>query len=118
MNYQPVFLALEGRPVVVGGGHLAALKAAELIEAGAQVTVVSESPDEAIREHALAGRLLLIERPFREGDLASAWLAFAAAGDPALHARVKAEADRSRIWLNAVDDVPNCSFIAGSVHRQ
>jgi uroporphyrin-III C-methyltransferase/precorrin-2 dehydrogenase/sirohydrochlorin ferrochelatase len=117
--YQPVFLALEGRAVViVGGGHLAALKAAELIEAGAAVTVVSEAPDAAIRAHAAAGRLVLLERGYRDGDLASAWLAFAAAGDPALHARVKAEADRSRIWLNAVDDVPNCSFIAGSVHRQ
>jgi len=92
-------------------------KVEELRELGALVTVVTDAPSPEIGRLAAAGAVTLIARPYRDGDLAGAWLGFAAAGDPAVHARVRDEADRERIWLNAVDDVPNCSFIAGSVHR-
>ena len=119
MNYHPVFLSLEGRSVVViGGGHLALAKVRELLERGARVKVVAQDPDPGLRELTRSGGVELIERGYRTGDLEGAWLAFASAGDPRIHAQVHEDAERAHVWLNAVDDVPNCSFIAGSVHRQ
>ena len=42
MDYLPIFLRVEARPVVVvGGGEVALRKAQWLLKAGAQVTVVA-----------------------------------------------------------------------------
>jgi uroporphyrin-III C-methyltransferase/precorrin-2 dehydrogenase/sirohydrochlorin ferrochelatase len=119
VSFHPIFLRLAGREVVVvGGGAFAVAKATELLAAEARVTVVAESPAPELVALARAGRIGLVERSYRTGDLDGAWLAVAAGTDPAVSARIKVDADRARIWLNAVDDLPNCSFIAGSVHRQ
>ncbi|HEX8113635.1 MAG TPA: NAD(P)-dependent oxidoreductase, partial [Kofleriaceae bacterium] len=53
----PVFLRLDGLPVVVvGGGPVAAGKLDGLLEAGAHVTVIAPVIGEAIRTRAAAHR--------------------------------------------------------------
>jgi uroporphyrin-III C-methyltransferase/precorrin-2 dehydrogenase/sirohydrochlorin ferrochelatase len=100
MTY-PLMLDLTGRwAVVVGGGRVALRRAQALLAAGALVRVIAPRVDPA-----LAGLGLTVSRrEYRDGDLAGAWLAHAATDDPAVNARVAADAQRLRIWCVRADD--------------
>jgi uroporphyrin-III C-methyltransferase/precorrin-2 dehydrogenase/sirohydrochlorin ferrochelatase len=86
--------------VVVGGGRVALRRAQALLAAGALVHVIAPRVDPA-----LAGPAVTVSRRgYRDGDLAGAWLAHAATDDPAVNARVAADAERLRIWCVRADD--------------
>jgi precorrin-2 dehydrogenase/sirohydrochlorin ferrochelatase len=116
MAYLPIFLDVTGRRcVVVGGGEVAARKAASLLEAGAQVVVVSPSLLEALSALARAGRIMHVNRPYEAGDIAGAALVYAATDDAELHRRIHDEARARGIPLNVVDVPPLCTFITPAV---
>ena len=118
-TFYPAFLDLRGRRVVViGGGVVAEQKTLGLLEAGARVAVVSPETTERLDELAARQAIEVHRRPYRAGDLAGAWLAVAATDDRAVNRVVWAEAERHGVLLNAVDDLPYCSFIAPAVHRE
>jgi uroporphyrin-III C-methyltransferase / precorrin-2 dehydrogenase / sirohydrochlorin ferrochelatase len=100
MTY-PLMLDLTGRrAVIVGGGRVALRRAQALLTAGALVRVIAPRVDPA-----LTGlELTVSRREYRDGDLAGAWLAHAATNDPAVNARVAADAQRLRIWCVRADD--------------
>jgi uroporphyrin-III C-methyltransferase / precorrin-2 dehydrogenase / sirohydrochlorin ferrochelatase len=100
MTY-PLMLDLTGRrAVVVGGGRVALRRVQALLAAGALVHVIAPRVDPA-----LAGlEVTVSRRGYRDGDLAGAWLAHAATDDPAVNARVAADAERLRIWYVRADD--------------
>jgi len=121
MGYYPVFLEMKDRPcVVVGGGTVAERKVEGLLAAGAQVTVISPELTPALAALLKEGRLRHVARPYRQGDLESYEVAVAATDDGAANAEVAAEGRSAsgRIWVNAVDDPPNCDFILPSVIRR
>ncbi len=110
----PLFLRLEGRrAVVVGGGPVAAARAARLAEAGARVTVVAPRvTGEAERLAAEVRR-----RRFDPADLDGAWLAVAAA-TPEVNRAVARAAEERRVFVNAVDDPASASAYTGGVLRR
>jgi siroheme synthase-like protein len=119
MGYYPVFLEMKDRPcVVVGGGTVAERKVEGLLAADAQVTVISPTLTPALAALKKEGRVRHVARPYREGDLEGYELAVAATDDGAPNAEVAAEGRRRRVWVNAVDDPPNCDFILPSVIRR
>jgi siroheme synthase-like protein len=110
----PVFLKLTDRTVVViGGGPVATSKLRGLLEAGAQVTVVSPEVTSEIQSSGVSIR----RRPFQPADLDNAWLVVAAA-PPAVNRDVAAAAAERRVFVNAVDDPPNASVYLGGVVRR
>lgn len=118
-TFYPVYFDLETRPcVVIGGGVVAEQKVLGLIEAGARVTVVSEQVTPRLDELAALGRIQLTRRPYRRGDLDGVFLAIAAPEDRALNQEIWEEAETRGIPLNAVDDLPHCTFIAPAIYRQ
>jgi len=119
MGFYPVLLELEGRRcVVVGGGPVGERKVEGLLAVGAAVTVVSPDVTPTLGALAQAGRITLVERPYRTGDLTGAALVFTALGDPHATAAVAADARRLGVWLNAADDPAHCSFILPAVVRR
>jgi len=117
--YYPLCLDLRGRRcVVVGGGAVAARKVEGLLECGAAVTVVAPALAPALEERLRAGAIEARLRPYAEGDLAGALLAIAATDEPAVNARIAAEARARGVLLNAVDDPPRCDFILPAVVRR
>jgi siroheme synthase-like protein len=105
--YYPVFLDLRGRAaLVVGGGPVAARKAAALAEAGARVTAVS--PRFGPGRWAGVRRR---RRPFRASDLAGARIVVCATDDAALQTRVALLCEARGIFVNVVDVPERCSFI-------
>ena len=110
----PVFLKLFGRAVlVVGGGPVAAAKARALVSVGAKVRVVAPSVAEQLR----AIEVEIVERPFAPADLEGAWLVIAAA-TPEVNRAVVAEAERRRLFVNAVDDAQAATAYLGAVVRR
>ena len=99
MTHYPVFLDLRGRRcVVLGDNAVAREKVAVLIASGAVV------------DHHL--------RPHRDGDLAGAYLAIDASGDPVSNEAARAEAECHRVLLNVVDVAAMCDWIAPAVVRR
>jgi uroporphyrin-III C-methyltransferase / precorrin-2 dehydrogenase / sirohydrochlorin ferrochelatase len=101
----PVGLRLQGRRVVVvGGGQVAHRRVAGLLEAGADVTVVSPEVTPAVEALVVPGSLTWIRRRYERGDLDGAWYAVAATDEPEVNAAVTAEADAGRIFCARADD--------------
>jgi precorrin-2 dehydrogenase/sirohydrochlorin ferrochelatase len=119
MSYYPIFLDLRGkRCLVVGGGEIATRKIEGLLQAGASVTVISPEVTEIIRDHADAGELRHIKRPYRHGDLGGYFLAYAATGVAEIDVLMAAEAGMAGVLLNVVDRPVLCDFITPAVVRR
>lgn len=102
--------------MIVGGGRVAERKALSMLEAGADVTVISPALTPGIEKEKSNGRLLHIKRKFRSSDLAGASLIVAATDDPALNARISKQA--GEIPVNVIDNPDLCTFIVPSVIRR
>ena len=92
------------RVVVVGGGAVATRRIPALLDAGAEVVLVSPTVTASLEDLAAAGRIRWEERAYADGDCADAWLVNACTDDPAVNAAVAAAADQQRIWCVRADD--------------
>ncbi|MGB8180004.1 MAG: bifunctional precorrin-2 dehydrogenase/sirohydrochlorin ferrochelatase [Acidimicrobiales bacterium] len=111
----PLAFKLAGVDVlVIGAGVIGARKAAQLIEAGARVTVISEE----VLSPLPAGVVRFEQRRYVRGDLRGFFLVVSATGDAATNDVVVEEAKGERLWLNVVDDPDRSSFYFMALHRQ
>lgn len=119
MKYYPINMDIRGRRcVVVGGGRVAQRKVLQLLRAGGSVRVVAPRVTARLRALAARGRIVLVERSYRKGDLGRAALAFAATDSEDVQRRVAADARRQRIPLNVVDVPHRCDFTVPAVLRK
>lgn len=115
----PVGLLVAGRRcLLVGGGRIAARRLPALLEAGAEVVVVAPEVDDAVREHAAAGRIEWRARGFVPADLDDAWFALTATGDPGVDAAVAEAASARRVWVACADDPTASTASVPSVVRR
>ena len=115
-TFYPVFLNLTGRRcVIIGGGQVAEGKVSKLLDSGAKIIVISPNATQGIRDYADCGQIEYNLRKYQEGDLNGAFLVVAATNDRVVNQEIFEEAEKSGILLNAVDDMPRCSFIAPSI---
>ena len=106
------------RCVVIGGDHEAERKAEGLLACHADVEVISPEVTSALQAWAEGGRLVWHAREYQAGDLRGAFLAIISETNPARTAPIWDEAEKEKVLLNAMDDVPHCTFVAGSVIRR
>jgi uroporphyrin-III C-methyltransferase / precorrin-2 dehydrogenase / sirohydrochlorin ferrochelatase len=92
------------RVVVVGGGAVAARRIPALLDAGADIVLVSPSVTASLEDLAAAGRIRWEPRGYADGDCAGAWLVCACTDDPEVNAAVAAAAERQRTWYVRADD--------------
>src|SRR4051794_26912751 len=112
----PVSLIVENVPcLVVGGGAVAARKAAGLRACGARVHVVAPEVGGAVG--GVAGGTWY-KRPYEAHDPEHRRLVMTATDDATVNARVAADAPAAGLWVNSADDPANCSFIVPAVARQ
>lgn len=115
----PLYLCIEGKPVViVGGGRVAERKARTLLGHGAAVTVIAPEITEGLHDLVATGRIDWIERRFKEGDVAGAMLVFAATGNRDVDGAVSAQARQRGILVNAADMPDFCTALVPSVLRR
>ena len=105
MNPYLLGLRLGGRRVVVvGGGGVASRRVPALLDAGADVLLVSPKVAASLEDLATARRIRWEARGYRPGDCAGAWLVCACTNDPQVNAAVAAAAEAQRTWCVRADD--------------
>ena len=118
MNYYPAFLNLDGKPVLLfGGGEVALRKAKVLLQAHANLPVVSREFSSPFLKWAKRHRVKLV-RGTQVPKLTNTWLVVAATSDPRFNQKVYDTCQRKRIFVNVVDDPNRSSFIVPSVVRR
>ncbi len=116
MKHFPIFLAVEGRRIVVSGGGEAALaKLRLLLKTEARLTVVASDVIPEIDALASAGRLAVIRRAMEPGDALCASLFYAANDDDAEDARVTRLAQADGALTNWVDNLGQSQFIPPAI---
>ena len=110
MSLFPIFVKLEGRPVLlVGAGPVGESKIGGLLSAGAVVTVVAPQATPAIEKLAEDGKIFWHRRTFDPRDLDGMTLAVAAVSSDVARL-VYEEAQIRGVLVNSVDDPENCDF--------
>jgi len=117
--FYPIVLCVrERRVLVVGGGAVAARKAAGLLKAGARVVVVSPTFAPAFTPLRGGRALSLIERKYATEDVAGMAVVVAATADRRINAQVRADARRAGALVSVVDDPSDSDFIVPAVVRR
>jgi uroporphyrin-III C-methyltransferase / precorrin-2 dehydrogenase / sirohydrochlorin ferrochelatase len=110
MSLFPIFVKLEGRPVLlVGAGPVGESKIDGLLSAGAVVTVVAPHATPGIQRLADDRKVVWHRREFEPGDLNGITLVVAAVPRN-IAGRIYHEAQLRGILVNSVDDPDNCDF--------
>lgn len=119
MSLYPLFANLTDCTVlVVGGGVVAARKAAHLLEAGAQVRVAAPRLTLSLARMVRDGRITHVDGAFRPTWLDDVWLVVAATNDTRLNADIARHAEARRIFVNVVDDAELSRFhVPARLHR-
>ncbi len=116
MKHFPIFMALEGRRVVLSGGGEAALaKLRLLLKTEANISVVAAEAAPEIEAWAESGKLTLIPRAMEPGDALCATLFYAANEDDAEDARVAQLAHLDGALVNIVDNLEDSQFITPAI---
>ena len=120
--YFPLFVDLsEKKIIIVGGGKIAARRAAVLTRFASDITVIAPEFSEAMENLAAEQKVRCKRRMYKAGDISSADLVLAATNDRALNRRIAGECrelERScsrRILLSVADDRSLCDFYFPSV---
>ncbi len=116
MDFLPIFMNIRGqRCLVVGGGEIAARKAALLQEAGAEIAVVSPELSSSLARQVEQGSITHREGSFEASDLDAVNLVIAATDDEAVNRQVSELAKARQLPVNVVDNPELCSFIVPSI---
>ena len=101
----PVGLVVEGRRcVIVGGGRIATRRLSALLEAGADIEVISLEASSEIKSMAESGAITWHQRGFCATDLDEAWLVLSATGNLVVDQEVARCANERRVWVASADD--------------
>lgn len=96
--------------LVIGGGNVAFRKIRSLLDCHARVTVISPQVSDEIEVLSERGDISLLLREYKPGDLAGAFLVFAATDNPNVQSMINHEASEHNILLNSVDAPERCDF--------
>lgn len=118
MKYLPVGLDVRGRIcIVVGGGKIGSRKVANLLRAGAAVTVIAPTATDEIGVLAKSGEIRWQRREFEGSDLDGAFLTVAATDDIELNGRVVQEATAAGSLVCDASSSDRSQVIFGALHE-
>jgi precorrin-2 dehydrogenase / sirohydrochlorin ferrochelatase len=109
--FYPVNLRIQNRLcVVIGGGGVAFRKVHGLLAAGARVRVISPTVVDELQKLAHLGDIEWLEREYKEGDLKTVFLVFAATNNRQTQLLIQRDCLRHSLLLNSVDDPDGSDF--------
>jgi precorrin-2 dehydrogenase/sirohydrochlorin ferrochelatase len=113
-------IALHGErltAVVIGGGSVGTRKALALVEAGAQVRVVSPEVTPDLADAERARRLSIVRESYRAGQLDEATLVIAATDSREVNAQIALDAHSRGKLVNITDFPDEGNFHTMALHR-
>lgn len=120
MKMFPIYLRRldERKTVLVGGDHEAEEKVEQLLERGANLTVISPHLTEKMQRWVRENRFKWIPRNYKQGDLEGAFMAIVAEYEGDINKKVYQEAKEREILVNVMDDLPHANFAFGSIVKR
>jgi precorrin-2 dehydrogenase/sirohydrochlorin ferrochelatase len=116
MKYYPIYLDLRDRPcLIVGGGQVAERKTLSLLEAGANVTVISPSLTQKLQALSQSGKIISMPKTFDDKDVTGALLVIAATDSREVNTSIGRLCKKRNILVNVVTPPDESSFIVPSV---
>lgn len=116
MDHFPIFVAMNGKNVLLSGGGDAALaKLRLLLKTTAHISVFAADPAPEIADWAAQGKVTLHRRKIASSDAANATLIYAADEDATVDARTAAIARDAGVLFNIVDDLHGSQFITPAI---
>jgi siroheme synthase-like protein len=113
-------IALHGErltAVVIGGGSVGTRKALALVDAGAQVRVVSPEVTPELADAERARRLSIARESYRAGQLGKAMLVIAATDSREVNAQIAVDAHSYGKLVNITDFPDEGNFHTMALHR-
>lgn len=118
-KYYAMMVDLTGRRcLIVGGGVVAERKMKSLIEAKANVMIVSPVVTPAIQKSALNNEVTWQPREYTLADGEGCMLVIAATNSQEVNEHVYRDAMKRDQWINVVDNAELCNFTLPSVVRR
>lgn len=118
-RYFPMFVDISDKKiVVVGGGTVAARRVKTLLDFAEDITVVSPEICEKLRALREGSGLRVIERGWRQEDLAGAQIVLAATDQKEVNAKIVRYCREHRIPVNTADDKSLCDFYFPSIIKE
>lgn len=118
-KYYPAFINIEDQPcLVVGGGEIAAEKAAGLIECGGVVSIISPELKNELHDRVSLGEVRWIARRYESDDVRGFSMVISATDLQDVNERVYRDAEARGIMVNVVDVPELCRYIVPSIVRQ
>jgi precorrin-2 dehydrogenase/sirohydrochlorin ferrochelatase len=116
MKFYPAYLDLRRRScLVIGGGAVAERKALSLLEAGADVTIISPLLSLKLRELSESGKIAYRQKKFEEEDLSGELLVIAATDVPEINISVARACRERHMLVNVAVPPEESTFIVPSV---
>jgi precorrin-2 dehydrogenase/sirohydrochlorin ferrochelatase len=116
MKYYPAYLDLRERPcVVIGGGAVAERKTLALLEAGADVTIISPTLTPKLHELSDSGKITHLQKQYDEQDLSGEFLVIAATPSLEVNTLVARTCRKRHTLVNVAVPPEESSFIVPSV---
>jgi len=113
----PIFLRLRHhRALIVGGGRMAAVRAKQLLAAGAAVTVISPRLCAELERVAASASIRVLKRKFKHGDISRDYLlVIGATSHPPTQRALAHEARRAGVLYNVVDAPRHSNYYTPAV---
>ena len=115
----PLYAQIGGRRcLVVGGGPVAERKVQDLLDAKAEVLLVSPEATPKLHTLAVEGRIVWLAERYASHHMEAVWLVFAATNVRAVNAAVCADATKRRLFVNVADAPDDGTFLVPTVVRR
>lgn len=122
MNVYPIYLSRleEKKTIIIGGNDEAERKVKELLEVGANLTVISPELTGDLRQLVEERAFEWVPRWYNQelNDLEGAFMVIVADFINDINAQVYREAEHRGILVNVMDDIPHCNFSFGSMVKR
>jgi siroheme synthase-like protein len=121
MKYFPIYIDLKDKNIlIIGTGHEAEPKVIQLLQAGAQTKLISDSRPAYIKNFEEYKNFKFEQRKFLDSDLNNIWLVISTLGnkDGITNEHIYNYATSKNILCNVVDVTELCSFIFPAVVSQ
>lgn len=119
MSKYPIYLDLtNAQAVVIGAGSVAARKVKTLLQAGANVKVVTKAVESDFQEICQGLPIEVVISDYSQSHLEDAFLVIAATDDHDLNTRIYNDCQSMKILCNVVDVPHLCNFYVPSIVRR
>lgn len=119
MKFFPLFFRTAGKKIlVIGGGKVAERKVQQLLEFGAEITIVAPEATQKLKASANIAKIKWEKRGYQKDEANGYSLVIATTNEPEVNRQIHQDAVVNGVLLNVVDQPELCSVIFPAMIRR